>query len=271
MIKRTCVVVIPIHDASPSAYELISFQQCFRILSNYPIKVVAPQGLTLHKYKEVVSNFETVYIDPLWQSTLIKYNQLKLSLFFYDLFKEYDFLLTYELDAFVFKDDLEYWCKQGYDYIGAPWFEGFGNATADAKLIGVGNSGFSLRNIKSTQKAIKLMYYKDPEDFKYGRKNYLLAYLKLPFRWLLTVFTDNYKVPKNGEINEDMLIRIIGDNFQKHFRIAPVNEAIKFSFEVNPDQLFELNDKKLPTGCHAWWRYNLNFWKPFIEKYGYSL
>ena len=30
-------------------------------------------------------------------------------------------MLIYQLDAFVFQDDLAYWCQQNYDYIGAPW------------------------------------------------------------------------------------------------------------------------------------------------------
>jgi hypothetical protein len=270
MTKKTCVVVIPIHDASPSPYELISFQQCFRILSNHSIKIVAPKGLTLHKYKEVVSNFETVFIDPIWQSTLIKYNQLKLSLFFYDLFKDFEFLLTYELDAFVFKDDLEYWCKQGYDYIGAPWFEGFGVTETNTNLIGVGNSGFSLRKISAMQRIIKFMYYKNPEDFKYGRLNLIKGYLKMPLKWLRTFVDNNYKISQNGQVHEDLLIGLIA-NYFNGFNIAPISEAVKFSFEVNPEYLFELNNSKLPTGCHAWWKYDLNFWKPHIEKFGYIL
>lgn len=271
MSNRPCVIVIPIHNDCPSIYELVSFQQCFKILSKHPIKIVAPHGLSLNKYKKVISNFETIYIDPHWQSSLIGYNQLKMSLNFYNLFKEYEFLLTYELDAFIFRDDLEYWCNKEYDYIGAPWFEGFGNATSDAKLIGVGNSGFSLRKIKATQKVIKLMYFKNPEDFKYGRKKILEAYCKMPFKWLRTIIDDNYKISFNGQVHEDMLIKMIGDYFHKDFKIAPICEALQFSFEVRPERLFELNDYHLPTGCHAWWRYNLNFWKPHIEEFGYSL
>jgi hypothetical protein len=36
--RKLCVVVIPIHSESPSVFELISFQQCFKILSNHSIK-----------------------------------------------------------------------------------------------------------------------------------------------------------------------------------------------------------------------------------------
>src|SRR5262249_21397293 len=36
-----------------------------------------------------------------------------------------------------------------YDYIGAPWFEGWERAPIDAPIIGVGNSGFSLLRLDS--------------------------------------------------------------------------------------------------------------------------
>lgn len=268
--EKVCVV-IPIHSSNPSKYELISFKQCFSVLNKRPIKIIAPKGLVLDKYREVVPDFDTIFIDPSWQSTLLSYNELKLSLFFYNLFQDYKFLLTYELDAFVFNDDLDYWCKQDYDYIGAPWFEGYSEAQHHSKIIGVGNSGFSLRKVKSLKKIIRLLYYKNPEEFRYGRKNVLNAYFKLPIRWLRTYLSDNYKIRFNGIVHEDIIIKLIGDNFSSYFNIAPVSEAIKFSFEVNPKQLFKINDNRLPTGCHAWWKYDFCFWKPYIEYFGYVL
>ena len=30
-------------------------------------------------------------------------------------------MLIYQLDAYVFKDELLNWANKGYDYIGAPW------------------------------------------------------------------------------------------------------------------------------------------------------
>ena len=70
---------------------------------------------------------------------------------FYNGFRKYKFMLVHQLDAYVFKDDLLYWTKQGYDYIGAPWFEGMDNAGTNASLLPeIGNGGFSLRKIKIT-------------------------------------------------------------------------------------------------------------------------
>lgn len=50
----------------------------------------------------------------------------------------------------------------------------------------------------------------------------------------------------------------------KDFNPAPPEVAMKFSFEVHPEVLYELNDKQLPFGCHAYLKYNPEFWKKFI-------
>lgn len=238
------VVVIPVHTSNPSNYEIISLKQCFAVLKKHPIKIVAPNNLNLENYKKILSNFEVIYIDPKWQTSLINYNKLKLSRYFYSLFDSYEYLLTYELDAFVFKDELIEWCNKNFDYIGAPWFEKYGYATEDSKIIGVGNSGFSLRKIKSIVEVLENLEnhnYNDNEiceDFN-GYEDYFIS-KKAPF-------------------------------ISREFNIASSEVAYQFSFEVNPRILYELNKCRLPFGCHAWWRYDLSFWKPHIEKFGYKL
>lgn len=272
MSQELCVVVIFIHKPDPSPYELISFAQCFRILGTHPIRIVAPRNLPLHKYKDVVPHFETVYIPPKWLSALAYYNKLKTSRFFYNLFNEYEYLLTYELDAFVFKDELAYWCTKGYDYIGAPWFEGFSNPKDDAPITGVGNSGFSLRKIKPVQKILKSMYARNPLDTDTGVRALLKVYGRIPLRWLTSKLSgENHHVVKDFWAGEDRFFSLAVPQVYNWFNVAPVEDAIKFSFELKPERLFVLNHQQLPMGCHAWWKYNLDFWKPFIEKFGYTL
>ena len=270
-LKSICVVVIPIHTESPSELELISFQHCFKILGEHTIKIVAPLGLNLSKYKSAVPVFEVIFIDPIWQSSIEKYNKLKLSQFFYKLFDDYQFLMTYELDAFVFKDELLLWCAKGYDYIGSPWFVGYNNPTNE--FLGVGNSGFSLRNIKSMQKAIKKIYIKESSYLYYslGKKNKLLFKLVTWFNYSLIYLGENHTIQRAVHRNEDGFVAQVIANEVKDFKIASVEEAIPFGFEVNPKYLYHLNKNKLPMGCHAWGKYDFEFWKPFIEDYGYKI
>jgi hypothetical protein len=273
MKKNNVVIVIPIHKVEPTRYELISFQQCFKIFSSSAIKLVAPQNLSLEIYKSVVPGLETIFIEPFWQTSIVNYNKLKISRFFYRLFKDYEYLLTYELDAFVFRNDLDYWCEQAYDYIGAPWFEDYltANSGNSTRLFKVGNSGFSLRNIQSVRKVLNDFYYQMPWEFKSGTENFIKAIAKTPYRWLKNQGSENFTLQAYYNKNEDQFFSETVPQKFKDFKIAPVEEALKFSFEVKPEYLFQLNNNQLPMGCHAWWRYNLEFWKPHIESFGYRL
>nr|WP_315234325.1 DUF5672 family protein [uncultured Flavobacterium sp.] len=264
-----CVVVIPVHNDKPSYFELISFKQCFDVFKKHSIKIIAPVGLNLDGYKQVVSTFEIIAIDPIWQSSIEKYNKLKLSWFFYDQFKEFDFLLTYELDAFVFKDEIDFWCQKNYDYIGAPWFVGYSVPTSD-EIIGVGNSGFSLRKISAMKNAIHKIYFDERNYNLSSKKKRIKAKIKR-FLFFVNIFRkENYTIQNSLHVNEDWFISDVIPKFIVDFNIAPINDAIKFSFEVNPSYLFEINNQNLPTGCHAWNVYDFEFWKPHIVNCGYN-
>ena len=270
-----CAVIIPVHKPNPGCYELISFEQCYRILSQHSIYVVAPRNMDLSSYKRIIPHIQVKWVDPEWLSSLLNYNKLKLSIFFYKMFAGYKYLLTYELDAFIFKDNLSYWCAKDYDYIGAPWFEGWDDPEHKLngnRLVAVGNSGFSLRNIKVILKGIKSIYYVDPSQIQTESKNRYLRYAKRLLKSMLINFSSENPTLQNAQIlNEDWIIsQLIGKNI-KDFKVCPVAEAVKFSFEVKPETMFKINNESLPTGCHAWWRYNIDFWKPYIENFGYNL
>lgn len=269
------VVVIPIHSPSPSQEELLALAQCYKILSNHDVFILHPKGLCLKEYQAVISDVKALPIHPEWLSSVENYNRLKTSLFFYSLFSVYDYLLTYELDAYVFKDDLEKWCKKGYSYIGAPWFNGATNPLQPFEIIGVGNSGFSLRSIKKCMAILKRI-----ETIRSLSKLYSKAGLGE-----LCAFTSFLRV---SNLNEGFKIRdytylthLIDSYFTNEdvfwsvwitctfydFKLAPVLDAIDFSFEVKPSLLFEKNDKRLPFGCHAWMKYDPEFWHSFLNQH----
>lgn len=266
--KSTVCVVIPVHKHKPSGYERISFEQCFRILGQHDIVVLSPQGLDLSEYKAVVPNFNVRFINPQWQSSLLNYNKLKLSRYFYRLFQQYQFLLTYELDAFVFRDELEYWCNKGYDYIGAPWF--VGHDKPGEELSGVGNSGFSLRRVAAVKPLLQKMYLHSNLFVKQETKPVLDAVKQAALR-LLSLGRENYSIQRFPSLFEDHFLCEVAAKKNPAFQIAPVQEAIGFAFETRPELLYQMNRQQLPMGCHAWWRYNLDFWKPHIEAFGYKL
>jgi hypothetical protein len=48
------------------------------------------------------------------------------------------------------------------------------------------------------------------------------------------------------------------------FNVAPSAVGMFFSFECQPRRLYALTSYELPFGCHAWERYDIEFWKLFI-------
>ncbi len=61
------------------------------------------------------------------------------------------------------------------------------------------------------------------------------------------------------------------EGWSEWFNIPDAEEALQFGFETQPRHLHALNQQRLPFGCHAWWRYNLEFWRPFIREFGYDM
>ena len=70
--------------------------------------------------------------------SILSYNQMLCSKSFWDYFGDYEYVLTYQPDCYVYKDDLDRYIELGYDYYGAPW-PLYNNK--------VGNGGLSLRKV----------------------------------------------------------------------------------------------------------------------------
>jgi hypothetical protein len=270
-IKKACVA-IPVYQEKISVYEQISMDQCFRILSNYDIYFVIPQRLENFirfnpfflsgqaSYKVFSDNFFT---DVPAYNRLLKYPK------FYQTFDSYEFLLLYQLDAFVFNDELLRWCDLHYDNIGAPLFENYYDAVSTSPIIGQGNGGFCLRNVKSCYEVVttlrKLKFKKEYTDSKRSMLRNIYRYLKHQVVFIYSLY------PFQPIINEDRFWAEEIPAVFPEFKVPDPKVSVGFSFEVNPDILFEINKEVLPFGCHAWWRYNLDFWKPHIQSYGYEI
>lgn len=268
---KVCIV-IPIYSDVISSFEQVAMDQCFRILGSHPIYFVLPKGLEnfISKHPYVIrgqAKYRT--FDDQFFTDIMAYNRLMKYTGFYQSFVSYDFMLIHQLDAFVFKDELIYWCKQGYDTIGAPLFEGHTDASAQSGMVSQGNGGFCLRNVLKCYDIVtkfkKLQYTRTFEDA--NRPFYINFYRYIKHQLVFTY--SGY--PYQPIINEDLFwAEVIPDNFPD-FKVPRPTEALKFSFEVNPEILYQLNNEQLPFGCHAWWKYNLNFWLPHINNFGYDI
>lgn len=262
------VVVIPVYKVQPTENELCSLRQCLRILGSHDIRLIAPEGLDLQVYRYTFETFQLPLLVEMFQPSYFAniggYNKLMLSKDFYIRFADWEYMLIYQLDAWVFRDELDAWCEKGYDYIGAPWMKL--NGKLDEKNCG--NGGFSLRYIPTF---IELFNH---TGRLWGYKGLACRYrYRGPIRGRISICRGLFGwknhlsdfVEKENE-NEDLFYATLKYKKKGCFRIPLSREAMFFAFEEAPSMLYRLTNGNLPFGCHAWekWEYK-TFWKEYLN------
>jgi hypothetical protein len=264
------LVVIPVHRPKPTADEQISLLRCATVLGPHPMRIVYPNGLDTAPYKTLLPKALPLPVPKAWMTSISAYNQMMVNPSFYAMFNDYTHLLIHEPDALVLKDELLFWCQKKYDYIGAPWFDGFSNANSEAHIMGVGNSGFSLIRVKAITSllASRFRLLARPWLFRQLLKKLIGRQTAFSFQLLLqclgwagTFQGAHLFMQQNWD---DFLFRY-SHSADPDFRIAPVSEALLFSWEVNPSICFRLNGGVLPFGIHAWNRYDRFFVENLLQ------
>jgi hypothetical protein len=279
MNKSQICIVIPIYKEILNKFEVQSVEQCLKVLSDYTIHFVCPKGLDIGFYKE---NFSEVinftYFEKKHFENLSGYNRLMLSVGFYQAFDKYQYMLVYQTDCYVFRDELTDWANKGYDYIGGVWFDDYhGSPQLGAKIWHPGNGGFSLRKISkmirilSTSsyplKSLKLLAVENRINLALGRKAFLKGLFKIPFKFLSKKNNLKHYVT-NFEENEDVLFMELNLKYKKLI-VPPVADVLGFSWDRLPSFLYDKLGH-LPFGCHAWYREdhcyegNNKFWSEHI-------
>lgn len=229
-------VIIPMYRPVLHWYERIALKQAKRLFGDYPIFYLIPEGLNVKAFMS--DNTTCASFPAQFFKGVDGYNELMLSNIFYQRFAEYDYILIYQLDAFAFSNQLERFCRMGYDYIGAPWsFCGHKIIEGRSEIMRVGNGGFSLRNPQAC-----------------------LALLKKYAQQLQT-----------WEFNEDNFFAFFGKKKENDFRLAPIAVARQFSCEINAARCYRKNGNTLPFGCHGWHIYSADFYLDAFSKVGYDL
>lgn len=281
MQKEKVCIVIPVYQKYFEIFEKSSILQALRTFHNYDIIFACPTSYhesILNDFKKIHKRIRIKKFENRFFKSAKSYNELVLIEEFYDEFQQYNFMLIYQTDAYAFRDDLEYWCNQNIDYIGAPWFKNFDKKNDEIEFLPTaGNGGFSLRNISRIRSIMneKLSLKKLIQFRKILRKTRakpknklifdIIFYSKILFRknslgQLTSFICKNMDCP-----NEDYFFAWIYPSLFKDFRAATSQEAIPFAFECQPEKLYIMNGKNLPFGCHAWQKYSPKFWQKFIK------
>ena len=264
------IVLVISHKASLDPFEEISLKQCQRVLGGHPIRLVCPAGLDLAAYRRIVPELQADFIPPHWLASYQAFNRLKILPYLYRRYRDFEFVLFYELDAFVFRDELLDWCAQDWDLIGAPWFEKYDLAQENAKPAGTGNGGFSLRRTASMLRVSRTWRYQEPasqvvRSWREGRCSLKWALANLTFR-------NNFFAPFNNFMgHEDVFWGKVASRRFPWLRVAPYEVARRFSFEVNPSRLYSECNNTLPFGCHKWMKFEPHFWSKHFEHFGYNI
>lgn len=253
-------VVIPVYTVNLSALQLKVLMHNLEILNDYSIVFVCPESLDISTLKIndkiEIERFENKYFEG-----IAGYNKLMLSTEFYSRFLDTEYILICQTDAFVFRDELKFWCNKNYDYIGAPWI-GSSNSFYNNSLrkisniirrlkgksarnwdhlFKVGNGGFSLRKVKS----------------HYTVTN---TYEKLIAEYLSDVSTI-YHI-------EDVFWSLKAPVLSSSFLIPEYVEALSFAIDRKPKKAMKLNGNILPFACHGYDKKKVfDFWQPIINKF----
>lgn len=281
----SCVVIIPIYKNVPAREECASIRQTFRVLGRHDIVFVTHQDCRLDEYRKIVSSeqgtMRVEFFDKGYFDSVQHYSDLCFSEGFYLRFRQYEYMLICQTDAWVFRDELDYWCGRGYDYIGAPIYFPYSHTRFTQIFYGVGNGGFSLRRIQHCLDIIhanpnrvflkpgilaKIYWYGFlyNEDYTHDitkRLGLLPLFIAKCIGWRNSIA----QFRKTG-CEEDAILSFWAHNaWGLHCNTPGEEEAARFSFEVHPSMLYEKTGLQLPFGCHAFekWEYD-NFWKKHI-------
>ncbi len=253
-------IIIPIYKPLLNEYEKISFDRTYLILEKYPITIIKPESLNID---DLLINYPRAKIET-FKDFFFKgidgYNMLMLSEEFYARFMDSTYLLICQLDAYIFCDELKYWCKKEYDYIGAPWIvrpiyrfplfrftswikkkycSFLNKPNGQITNFKVGNGGLSLRKTASHL------------DVTRNLKPVINSYLSHKKR--------------HHVYNEDVFWGVEVNKHGFEFYYPDYKEALKFSFDKYPALCFKLNNYQLPFGCHSWYKRKMKrFWLPII-------
>jgi len=239
----SCRIVVPIYRKTLPVEESFSLEYSLERLPRRSVVFAAPESLDISFYIDTYPNSHVEKFTDSYFTSIQGYNKLLLSEHFYQRFAGSEFILVLQTDAIILSDQIDFWCQQPFDWIGAPWPNGqvltiqtkpFSESAPKKVHTHVGNGGLSLRRIQPT---IQLL-----AEFAETRDHFLLR------NW-----------------NEDLFFSLLGTQ-SLFYKIPSERTAARFSLEAQPEQYARLNQGAPPMGGHAWYRYNLDFWLPLMEK-----
>ncbi|MFZ6664543.1 DUF5672 family protein [Peijinzhouia sedimentorum] len=259
MANNKFAIVIPVYSLHLKSYQICVLDYLISICKEFQIIIIHPRSFELDiDNAEILVRygFHHIAFDDSYFKNIESYNRLCLSYSFYNCFSDFDYIIIHQLDAFLFRNELNYWLDKNYDYVAPPWvgvdvfkfirgtFENNVPLLLKAKVLPlhkalfghdflVGNGGISLRKVKTFKRVLKL-YNKQARNWPY---------------------------------NEDLFYSLFIPAHYPFFRIPSFNKSLAFGFDLNPLEAFEMNKNELPMAAHGFDKPNYFLqWKEIMAR-----
>lgn len=232
-----CLVFVPYYKQELTALERFCLEKSIDTLrESFDIVLACPIGIKPPSY----SGCTTIAFSANHFADVSSYCRWLLEPEIYQFSLLYDYMLILQLDAIVFKNDLNKWCSMGFDFVGAPWsgrvsfsyrFKSRPNLNAEVTRLDVGNGGLCLINPRSFLGLQRL--YPD-------------------------VFLEWYTLtgPNAGQ---EALYCFLGER-TPFFKMPTKEQASLFSLELDARNWININNE-LPLGFHAMFKYDADLWR----------
>ena len=242
--------------------------RCF--LGGHDIYLIAPWGARCR-----LNGMRIMRFRPRYFGSAAAHGLLLMSKGFYKRFRNYEHVMFYHLDSLVFSDELKEWCDKPYDYIGAPWFRCEDSPWVDRARVG--NGGFALLRVSKAIEALdaRHRYIREsrwldlhvmwtPEFVAKWIERMALWFPKSKLLTRLVEERNKFMDPASNNRNNDIFWSDMANYYLPEFRVAPFSDGLRFAFEVSPRECLRMNGGCMPFGCHAWERYDREFWEPHL-------
>ncbi len=209
--KKCCIIIVT-HKELLGGKDELSFKRCLEVFGGKrDIKLVLPDNISTEYYGKYTNVLEILKVNNKWLSSSKEYNAMCCNKDFWNLFTDYEYVLTYQTDCWVFEDKLDYFMELGYDWYGAPW--PMTNPYVNLRKNDVGNGGLSLRKVSK----------------------------------MIEITSNNQYDPNSYYKNEDIYFCKLHGN---KMNICPWKIAVNFSLETVSNELIE-NINTIPMGLHG--------------------
>jgi len=258
------VIVIPTHRSRLERFEHVALARCVEVLRGKPLVMVLPADADPAPLREVSPQLQFERFAPECFRSVADYNGLLLSDEFYARFASFDHMLIHQLDAFVFRDELDAW------YIGAPWLPRPRLPSPWARgVLGVKRRLYRLLDRGYPGGGVRHAQY----DYTAGNGGFSLRRIAV-LRSMLKRFAarlEPYRRYDHHSLGEDIFFCVETNRYRTQVRTAPLPVAARFAWESAPMAAAQLTGGALPFGCHGWNRLHREYWRPVFARFDIAL